>query len=135
MTNHVPNRRKRHDESGAALIELSLSILLLLIMLLGIMGFGYAFFVQQNMVVAARDAARVMAIEDSTPADAIKIVKDRLDGIPLNFKIQVDNPDSSEVNGNAVTVSITTPLNKVSFGLLSDGNLKASVTMRRESSS
>ena len=134
MTNHIPNRRKRRDESGVALIELAISIGLLLIIVLGIMGFGYAFFVQQNMIIAARDAARVMAVEDSTPADARKIVKDRLDGIPMNFTIQIDSPDPSDVNDNAVTVSISTPLKKASLGLLSNGKLKASVTMRKESS-
>ena len=49
-------------ERGAAAVEFALVAMLLVTLLMGIMEFGYAFFVQGNIAGAAREAARVYAI-------------------------------------------------------------------------
>lgn len=125
-------RRRR----GAALVEFALVLMFLVLILLGIMDLGYVFFVQHNMVHAARDAARVIAVRDGVPGQGIQAAKDRLDGIPLTFNIDVQMPGGNgngngNPNNNDVTVVITTPLNAASFGLLS-GTMRAEATMRLE---
>jgi hypothetical protein len=125
--------------AGAALVELALVLMVLVLLLLGIIDIGYVFFVQHNMVNAARDAARVIAVRDGVPGQGIQAARDRLNGIPLEFNIDVEMPQGNNGNGNGggnpndrdVTVTITTPLSAASFGLLS-GNMRAEATMRLE---
>lgn len=123
--------RARSRRRGAALVEMAMVILVLVIILLGIIDIGYVFFVQHNMVNAARDAARAVAVRDGSSSAAIAVAEDRLDDIPLDFDISVSVPDGSDPTDNDVSVLITTPLNAASFGLLT-GVLRADVTMRLE---
>lgn len=58
------NERKRRNERGAAAVEFALVLPLLLLVLLGIFEFGRLFNIQLVVSNAAREAARVMAIED-----------------------------------------------------------------------
>jgi hypothetical protein len=116
---------------GAALVEMAMVILVLVIILLGIIDIGYVFFVQHNMVNAARDAARAVAVRDGSSTAAIEVAENRLEDIPLDFNINVSVPDGSDPTNRDVSVLITTPLNAASFGLLT-GVLRADVTMRLE---
>ena len=59
-------------ESGAAAVEFAIVAMLLVTLLMGIMEFGYAFFVQGNIAGAAREAARAYAIAPaSTDVSAV----------------------------------------------------------------
>lgn len=131
LTKRRDLRKKLGRRRGVALVETALVILLLVIILLGIIDIGYVFFVQHNMVNAARDAARAVAVRDGTSQAAIDVAQDRLSDIPLNFDISVTVPDGSDPDDRDVAVLITTPLQAASFGLLS-GVLRADVTMRME---
>lgn len=61
-------RRPERNESGAAAVELALILPVLLTIVLGIIEFGYLFFVQASVSGAARDAVRVYAIHNDTVA-------------------------------------------------------------------
>ncbi|MCI0478989.1 pilus assembly protein, partial [Candidatus Uhrbacteria bacterium] len=124
-------RRALPRRCGAALVEMALVVLVLVVILLGIIDIGYVFFVQHNMVNAARDAARAVAVRDGTTSAAIAVAQNRLEDIPLDFNIDVSVPDGSNPTDRDVSVLITTPLNAASFGLLT-GTLRADVTMRLE---
>lgn len=54
-------------DRGAAAVEFALLMPLLLVLLLGIMEFGYAFFVQATVAGAARVGARYYAIAYNSP--------------------------------------------------------------------
>lgn len=52
----------KEGERGAAAVEFALVAMLLVTLLMGIMEFGYAFFVQGTIAGSAREGARVYAI-------------------------------------------------------------------------
>jgi Flp pilus assembly protein TadG len=56
-----PQRRAR-QERGAALVELSISIVLLLTLLFGIISYGYALSFKQGLTQAAAEGARAAAV-------------------------------------------------------------------------
>lgn len=56
------------EENGAAAVEFALVVPILIVLLLGIIEFGLAFSAQLQVTNAAREAARVMAIQNSTSA-------------------------------------------------------------------
>ncbi|MHA7859778.1 TadE family protein [Tessaracoccus sp. Y36] len=54
--------KRASEESGAAAVEFALVSMLLVALLMGILEFGYAFFVRGTIAGAAREGARVYAI-------------------------------------------------------------------------
>ena len=70
---------RSHQERGAAAVEFALLLPLLMMLLLGIMEFGYAFLVQASVAGAARVGARDYAIhyaEADAEANAIAGAED-----------------------------------------------------------
>lgn len=53
-------------ERGAAAVEFALVFPLLVAVILGVIAFGHAYFVQSVLSNAARDGVRVMALQDTT---------------------------------------------------------------------
>ena len=119
---------------GAALVELALVIMFLMIVLLGIIDYGYIFFVHNSMVNAAREGARAAAVRDATADEAQKAVESQLKQFPIKFKVQVSIPQGNGA-GKDVKVQVSTPVKDVSFGFIDIGELRTEVTMRRESGS
>jgi Flp pilus assembly protein TadG len=68
-------RERSRDERGASVVEFALIVPLLVVLVLGIIEFGHAFQVQGTLSAAAREGARVMALQ-STPAAARAAVRD-----------------------------------------------------------
>lgn len=56
--------RTQHRERGAAAVEFALIVPVLLVLVLGIADLGRAYHVQTTLTAAARDGARVMAIQN-----------------------------------------------------------------------
>ena len=68
-------RTRLRDEHGAAAVEFAMIVPLLLVLVLGIAEFGHAFQVQGTLSAAAREGARVMALQND-PAAARAAVRD-----------------------------------------------------------
>ncbi|MBG6179733.1 TadE/TadG family type IV pilus assembly protein [Arthrobacter sp. CAN_A1] len=58
--------KRLRSESGAAAVEFALVVPLLLVLLLGIIEFGRVYNAQIQVTTAAREAVRVMAIENKS---------------------------------------------------------------------
>ena len=68
-------RTRLRDEHGAGAVEFAFIVPLLLVLVLGIAEFGHAFQVQGTLSAAAREGARVMALQND-PAAARTAVRD-----------------------------------------------------------
>ncbi len=129
--------RVRARRKGAALVEMALVLGLLLALVFGIIEFGSLFFLRQNMLHAAREAARTLAVQDATAAQAILVAQDHLADIAsVDFTITVTEPDPNDPSDHDVAVAITAPLSQAALGdplgILGEGTLGVEVTMRKE---
>jgi len=52
------NRKARHGEKGAELVEMAFVVLIFLVLMMGVFEFGRAFNIYQNITNAAREGAR-----------------------------------------------------------------------------
>ena len=144
---------KHFDNNGTAAVEFALVMPVLLFVLLGIMQYGYAFFVQISMTNAAREGARALAVgsadvggvgscASATAGSAEANVCDYLAGLSVtNFTIAAcdpDNPDATLCPGDddvAVRVTISrTEIDLTSLINIFDpaGTMVAQVSMRQE---
>lgn len=136
-------RAAKHGESGQALAEIAIALPLLLLMLIGIWEFARAYQIQQVVVNAAREGARVAVLPGADPDSAIVIVNGMLAGgsVPCDACVTVTGNDG--VTGDPMTVQVQVPY---SFNLigpvirLATGNdggpgditLSSQATMRHE---
>ncbi len=135
-----------NDESGANAVEFALVILVLIPFILAILEFGIILFTYNNMEQAAREAARVLAVQEATLLRAEAVANAQLGFSGLNFTITRCAPDTAVTCQGVdwplldplkdVSVKIAVPLAEASlidfFGFFSLGNLTATVTMRKE---
>ncbi|WNV77219.1 TadE/TadG family type IV pilus assembly protein [Geodermatophilus sp. DSM 44513] len=68
-------RTRLREEHGASAVEFAFIVPLLLVLVLGIAEFGHAFQVQGTLSAAAREGARVMALQND-PVAARSAVRD-----------------------------------------------------------
>ena len=101
--------RLRSDR-GAAAVEFAIVSMLLITLLMGILEFGYAFFLQGNIAGAAREAARVYAISGDRAAALAAAA-------PIPDGALVDAPLTCTV-GDPVTVTITHEYSGLTGGFL-----------------
>ena len=144
-------QRVRRTEDGATAVEMALVTPILLVILFGIIQFGFAFYLQNNMVNAAREAARRLAAGDlivggdascpGTANSAEKAACDYLSGWGgMTFTLLACDPANVNATwcpgATDVTVRITVPRADLAIadflGLFSSGEVSASVTMRKE---
>jgi Flp pilus assembly protein TadG len=71
---HNPNRR-RHDQRGAALVEFAIASVVLLVLLFGIIEYGYVLSFKQGLTQAAAEGARVGAVGGNSAAIATAVNK------------------------------------------------------------
>ena len=60
--------RRRHDERGAAIVEFAIASVVLLMLLFGIISYGYALSFKQDLTQAAAEGARAAAVASSGQA-------------------------------------------------------------------
>jgi hypothetical protein len=77
-------RRRLRSERGAELIETALTLPLILLVVIGIIEFGFVFQKLEVVTNAAREGARVLVLPDFGPADAIARMEQYLDAAGLN---------------------------------------------------
>lgn len=132
MMQEMPNlRRLLEDRRGAIAVEFALVMPVLLLFLLGIVQFGSAFFIQNNMLNTARELARRLATEQVTVQDAESWAIDRLPAMSRNYDVDVTPPDPDDPDANFFRVVIAVPLADAvivdPLGMFRTGNLRAEV--------
>ena len=126
--------RKRAN-SGSAAVEFAIVLPIFLMILFGIIQFGAVLFLHTNMVSAAREAARRMAVAEMTKPQAEVYAQTYLADWSLIFTVVATEPPVGVPNGD-VSVQITVPAADaalLNFPIAWPGTLTALVTMRRES--
>jgi Flp pilus assembly protein TadG len=114
--------RRLTGQRGAAAVEFAFIVPLLVVLVLGIAEFGHAFQVQGTLSAAAREGARVMALQND-PAAARTAVRDAaptLDPAITNAQITVTPtacPTTGATSANVrVTISYPMPFLTDFFG-------------------
>ncbi len=134
MTRHKP--MKTRGQRGAAAVEMALVLPILVGITFGIIQFGSILFLQNNMVSAAREASRKLAVGEVNVAEAEQAALDYLGNWSMNFTVEANVPDPNDPNDTDVSVEITVPLKEAALvdvlGLFGTSDLKAAVTMRQE---
>ncbi len=130
-------RRDWHGRasSGAAAVEFAIVLPIFLVILFSIIQFGAVLFLHTNMVSAAREATRRMAVAEMTGPEAEAYAQNFLAGWNLVFTVTATEPGVGVVNGD-VSVQITVPAADaalLNFPINWPGTLTAVTTMRRES--
>jgi len=98
-------------DRGAAVVEFALVVPLLVLLVVGIAEFGRAYYLQTTISGAAREAVRVMAIEDDPEAARAK-ARDYLSAVDLNEGEISVSPTSCGASepGTDATVEVTYPM-------------------------
>ena len=126
--------KKRHLRWAAVAVELAVVTPFLLLMLFGIIEYGWIFTVRQGIVTAAREGARTAALPGATEQEVADRIADSL--TPLGITTQSYTLESDPVS-QAETVTVTVPYSDVTlvgdwFGTTSF-DLGATCSMRKES--
>jgi hypothetical protein len=124
-------RRLALDRRAAIAVEFALVMPILLLFMLGIVQFGAAFFVQNNMLNTARELARRLATDQVTVQNAESWAIDRLPAFSTNYRVEVTPPVPNDPNADFFLVVITVPLADAvivdPLGMFRTGNLRAQV--------
>lgn len=119
------------DLRAAIAVEFALVMPILLLFLIGIVQFGSAFFMQNNMVNTARELARRLATDQVTVPNAESWAIDRLPAFSTNYAVDVTPPDPGDPDADFFRVVITVPLSDAviidPLGMFRTGNLRAEV--------
>ena len=133
------------NDAGAAAVELAFALPILITLLFGIIQFGFIFFVWNDMMNAAREGARRLAVDSTiTEAQAQTIVENWLVDWPANFTVTActtaaDSATPATCTGDdEVFVTVTAPMAEVAMignfvDFLGVRDLTAQVVMRKES--
>ena len=102
-------RSRLRDERGASAVEFGMIVPLLLVLLLGIIEFGHAFQVQGTLSAAAREGARVMALQNDPAAarDAVRDATPTLDPGVTDAQISVTPAACPTTSGGRTNVRVT----------------------------
>jgi Flp pilus assembly protein TadG len=139
-------RWRRTTRRGAAVVELAVVTPILLLMMFGIMEFGWTFMMRETMTNAVREAARVRVLQGSTDADARTRFVNAMSGTGL--QVTGSNLSITKV-GDVFTCTASIPRSQVSLvGIgtmlqnlmrmfnsnadITSGNIVVSCSMRQE---
>jgi Flp pilus assembly protein TadG len=134
---------------GSQLIELMFAIVVLLFLMLGMIEFGYYFFVKHSMQGAAREGCRAAIVPSADSTAVTKAVAASLNAAGLNgSSVTLDgkytlllSPDNwaSMTSGGSITVEVDASWNSFGVRPLSqfrsdtgDKTIKAITIMRKE---
>ena len=100
-----------HGDSGQALAEIAIALPLLLLMLIGIWEFARAYQIQQVVVNAAREGARIVVLPEATGGtidSATNAVNSYLaDGHVIGATVNITG--NNEETGAPMTVTVSVP--------------------------
>ena len=128
--------KKFSKENGQSMVEFALIMPILLLILVGIIEFGFMFSNFLTLTNASREAVRAISL-GSSDASATQRAKDTSINLdPTQIVVVINPSDSNRDPGDSVTVTITyeydflTPFMERIFG--SDFQLETDTTMRVE---
>ncbi len=118
------------SERGVAAIEFAIVVPFVLLLLAGIIQFGFVLFLQSHVADVARDTARRVAVGEFEQAEAVQYAQDSLLNWGVTYTVAVTLPDPD------VVVQISLPLSQAALidllGVFQSGTLSATVTAREE---
>lgn len=94
-------------QSGAAAVEFALVLPILIILVLGIVEFGYFFFLNSAAAGAAREGARAAAISGATADGTVRAVQAFTDTTGRTATATVSPATTDCVPGSPVVVTVT----------------------------
>ena len=134
--------RRRRGRRGAAIVEFAVVLPLLMLILFGILEYGYLFFVQQTLTNAAREGCRIAVLQSTTNYATPGGVDDRIAelmgavGLGSADYTVAKTPDPPDGITENVTIRIAVPSSKVSitgfFKSQTFSELAGHCTMRKE---
>lgn len=120
-----------NGEKGQSLVEFALVLPVLMLILLGIIEFGWLFNAKITLTSAAREGARVYAIEGKDQTLITNAVKNSSSTLTTVGDIVVDPKDLTTLSGNVKMAKVEiTAVIKPLVGLI----VKNNVTMKAEAS-
>ena len=128
-------RTRKMLRVGAVAVEMAIVTPLLLAMLFGIIEFGWLFTVRSTMVNAAREGARLGALEGTSESEIRNRTEELLAPMHIDDNCSVAVTMPTDENPT-VTVNVSAPRSSVSlvgnfFGFTT-GTITGSASMRRE---
>ncbi len=134
----APKRRsQRSNRVGAAVVEFAVVAPFLMLMLIGMIEFGRAMIIQQNVTTAAREACREATLPNATTSSATDVAMQFASQLPSNeVDVQFDpTPEDAEA-GDTITVTVEVSISAISkLGAIWFGegaSLNANAAMRKE---
>jgi len=145
------NRKARHGEKGAELVEMAFVLLIFLVLMIGVFQFGRAYNIYQNITNAAREGARFAVApqrggttnypNNTEVSNVINsfMQSSNLDPTSATINIQLNSQDIDPACTPCVAnagcacgtrVSITYPFSFLFYGGI---NISTTVLMRNES--
>lgn len=97
--------RRKADERGAVAVEFALVLPVLVLLLFGIIEFGRGYNAKVEITGAAREGARVLALDSGDPATIVASAAPNLDA----SKISVSTSGTPCVTGTQASVTVSYP--------------------------
>ncbi len=105
--------RPLHGRRGQNLVEVALVLPIMVIMMLGIVEFGFLYFARGSVDNAAREGARYGSIHPIDTGNIANRVKQTMMGIDTtspDFHVDVSYPDGDSQPTSRIRVTVTYPL-------------------------
>ncbi|USN98229.1 MAG: pilus assembly protein [Phycisphaeraceae bacterium] len=129
-------RMKRNARRGTSIVEAAFMIPLMLLLIFGALESGCLLHVRHTMTTAAREAARMLAVQGGSISDAQQVALAQLPNADsFDYEFNANAPLDSDLDRD-VTVTITVPYSQAALGdffnLYGSGLMRVAVTMRSE---
>ncbi len=98
--------RRKRDESGAALVEFALIAPLLVLLVLGIIEFGWLFGQYNDVRHGAREGGRYASVNGGTQAEIVTLICDSMD-LSSGGQVTINLSRSGNAIGNTGTATVT----------------------------
>lgn len=118
--------------SGAAVVEFAIIMPLFLLLMLGMIVWGYTLSVTDAMYDAARMAAREIAVGVSTEAEAETTAANYLAMFPQAFSITAEDVGTTGTDEVRVVITVPNALGDIIPLVTSASSLSGEVVMRKE---
>jgi len=133
MDTTIVTKKKRARTGGTTLVEMAVVLPLLLMVTMGAIKYGWLFLTAQQMTNAARQAARIAVLPDSTVVEVQTAVSTFLNNVGIHaFTVE---PPLTTVAGPTVTVGIrvnSSTVDLIPGYLPTPPSLYVTVTMAKE---